>query len=127
MLNHGLNVKIDGCWGPWQQEQWDLNHFKIEEYYDIVEYNSIIKSKRIECWIGIILLIPVILGVISFLLSLFDFNSDFSSLRNLRGDWTDGENCSSPAPIFLGLLAIAGGLLIKDSLRYLFLSKKVQE
>lgn len=38
MLNHGLNVKIDGCWGPWQQEQWELNQFRIEEYDDIVEY-----------------------------------------------------------------------------------------
>lgn len=123
MLKHGLNVKIDGSWGKWQQEQWDKHQFNIDEYSQILVENHLIQSKKIECWIGILFLIPAILGVFAFLLSWFDFNGDFSSLRNLRGDWTDGDNCSSPAPIYLGLMAIAGAILIKDSFKFLFMSK----
>lgn len=124
MFNHGLNVKIDGNWGPWQQEQWETNKFRLEEYDEIIDFNNLIKSKRIECWTGICFLVPAILGVISFICSLFDSNSDFATLRNLRGDWTDGDNRSSPAPIFMGLMAIAGAVLIKDSMKYMFVNKK---
>lgn len=120
MLKHGLSVRIDGSWGPWQQEQWDNHQFNIDEYSEILKENQLIKSKKIECWIGILFLLPAILGVIAFLLSWFDFNGEFSSLRNLRGDWTDGDNCSSPAPIYLGLVSIAGAYLLKDSSKYLF-------
>ena len=120
MLKHGLNVRIDGSWGPWQQEQWDNHQFNIDEYSEILKENQLIKSKKIECWIGILFLLPAILGVIAFLLSWFDFNGEFSSLRNLRGDWTGGDNCSSPAPIYLGLVSIAGVYLLKDSIKYLF-------
>lgn len=123
MLKHGLNVKIDGSWGKWQQEQWDKHQFNIDEYAQIVAENQLIQSKKIECWIGILFLIPAVLGVLAFLLSWFDFNCDFSRLRNLSGDWTDGDNCSSPAPIYLGLMAIAGAVLIKDSFKYLFMKK----
>ena len=53
--------------------------------------------------------------MILFVLGLLDFHSELIDLRNLRGDWTDGDNCSSPAPIFIGLMAIAGAYLFKDA------------
>ncbi len=83
----------------------------------------IIKAKRIECIIGIILLFPPILGVLAFILQLFDADTDFSRLSNLGSYWTarfDAGGGMSAAPIYLGLMAIAGGYLIKDSLYSFF-------
>lgn len=88
---------------------------------------SITKAKKIECWIGILFLIPPILGVLSFLWCLVlnpsyeSFGCGFACLTNLDGAWgtnynVDGGVSSSPAPIYLGLMAIAGAYLIKDSL-----------
>ena len=46
------------------------------------------------------------------------------------GDYGAGAGCSSsPAPIYLGLMALAGAYLIKNSFRYFFVSepKKKEE
>ena len=44
-------------------------------------------------------------------------------MRYLSGEWeaqySDGGGATPPAPIYLGLMAIAGVLLVKNSLRYL--------
>jgi len=79
------------------------------------------KSKvKIERVIGIILLIPPIIGVLLFLLSLFIKDvGDIPELENLSSEWTgtygnDG-GYTSAAPIYLGLMAIAGAFLLKGT------------
>lgn len=100
-------------------------------------------GKRIECIIGIILLIPVILGVIAFVLCLFNGSNAFCTLDNLSRTWSYSLNsfrqtglfsnetthfaaagAMSAAPIYLGLMAIAGVWLIKDSFKYFFMKSK---
>lgn len=92
---------------------------------------AIIKSKKIESIIALVLLIPPILGVISFVLCLFDCEWHFAKMSDLSSDWTGsygyssnagGGGYTSAAPIYLGLMAIAGAILLKDSFKYLFLS-----
>lgn len=88
---------------------------------------AIIKAKKIECGIGILFLIPPILGVLAFVLQLFNADTDFSMMKDLSSSWTTeygydqgGGGGMSAAPIYLGLMALAGGWLIKGSLQYLF-------
>ena len=88
----------------------------------IMERETII-AKRIEAIIGIVMLLPAIIGIISFIVSFFSGGFDLKYLR-VYGCWdwqsTDGGASASPAPVFLGLLAIASVLILKDSLKYLF-------
>ena len=89
---------------------------------------SKIKAKKIECILGIFFLIPPILGVIAFVLCLFDCDWDFAEMCNLSDEWTcdyggDGGGGMSAAPIYLGLMALAGVWLVKDSIQYLFMKK----
>ena len=84
---------------------------------------AIVKSKRIECFIGLFLLLPPILGVIAFVLQIFEADTDFSMMRELSSAWTakyDQGGGMSAAPIYLGVMALAGVYLIKDSIHYLF-------
>lgn len=86
---------------------------------------AIAKEKKLEFWLGIFFLIPPILGVIAFVLCLFDIDSHFSRLSDLSGSWTNdfssnGGGGMSAAPIYLGLMAIVGAYLIKNSARYIF-------
>ena len=86
-------------------------------------------GKIVEAIIGIILLIPPILGALAFTLNLFDWGGKFAKMTFLSANWTcdfsgQGGGGMSAAPIFLGLMAIAGVLLIKDNIKYLFLPKK---
>lgn len=89
---------------------------------------AIIKAKKVECIIGLFLLLPPILGVFAFVLQLFNADTDFSEMRNLSSDWTTnygydqgGGGGMSAAPVYLGLMAIAGVYLIKDSFYTLFI------
>lgn len=85
---------------------------------------AIIKAKRIECVIGLFLLLPPILGVIAFVLQVFEADTDFSMMRELSSAWTakyDQGGGMSAAPIYLGLMALSGVYLIKDSIHFLFL------
>ena len=100
------------------------------------EEKALIKGKKIEAIIALFLLIPPILGVISFVLCLFDNDGAFAKMSNLSSDWTGsygysyevgGGGFTSAAPIYLGLMAIAGVLLLKDSFRYLFLKSDDEE
>lgn len=87
---------------------------------------TIVKAKRIECFIGLFLLLPPILGVIAFVLQIFNADLDFSQMRDLSSNWTndyssEGGGGMSAAPIYLGLMALSGVYLIKDSIHFLFL------
>lgn len=88
---------------------------------------SKIKGKKIECIIGILFLIPPILGVFAFVLCLFDCNWHFATMRDLSTNWTcdysSGGGGMSAAPIYLGLMALAGAWLVKDSIQYLIKKK----
>lgn len=77
---------------------------------------AIKNEKKIECIIGIFLLIPPILEVLSFLDCL------------VQDAYGSGAGCSSsPAPSYLGLMALAGAYLIKNSFRYFFVSEPKKE
>ena len=88
------------------------------------EEKALIKAKKIECYLGLFFLIPAILGAIAFILSMLNVDGDFVELRNLSYRWLamyeDGGGMSA-APIYMGIMAIAGAYLIKDSMKYLFL------
>ncbi len=92
--------------------------------------NAVIKAKKVECIIGLFFLLPPVLGVLAFVLQLFEADTDFSMLRNLSSDWTaivDQGGGMSAAPIYLGLMAIAGVYLIKDSIYALFVRDEQNE
>lgn len=94
---------------------------------------SKIKGKKIECVIGILFLIPPLLGVFAFVLCLFGCEWEFAMMKELSSNWTGsafvdysydggggGAGYTSAAPIYLGLMALAGVWLVKDSIQYLF-------
>ncbi len=132
MAKYGINVKIDGSWGPWQQQQWeslqprllsDISGKESLQPKPLANMSAKESEKqnchpKYELWLGIFFIVPAILGVVSFILSLFDADTDFSDMSDLRGVWADGEYVSSPAPVFIGLMAIAGVMLIKDYLNH---------
>lgn len=81
---------------------------------------------RLERIIGIVFLIPPIIGVISFVLNLLSINPGIvPEMKNLSSVWTgiyQGNLVHSPSgavtsavPIYLGLMAIAGSLLLKGT------------
>lgn len=84
----------------------------------ILMNKSKIKAKRIECFIGLFLCVPPILGVIAFTLQIFGADLYFSELRHLSSNWTFSYSYESvgsgmsAAPIYLGLMAIAGTHLV---------------
>ena len=94
----------------------------IDQHGD--NFNLMIKGKRIEAIIGIVLLIPPILGVVAFTLNLFDWGGKFAGMDHLSANWTNYGEAMSAAPIFLGLMAFAGVYLIKDNIKYITPRKK---
>lgn len=79
-----------------------------------------------EAKIGILFLIPPIIGVIMFIFNLLDTGFDFQYFPdawNCIYDYSKGEHSSygyaaTPAiPLYLGLMAIAGAYLIKGNLK----------
>ena len=88
-----------------------------------MEDRKIIIEKKIECIIGILFLIPPILGVIAFTLQLFGADLDFSEMSNLSYSWisdwsSNGGGGMSAAPIYLAIMALAGAYMVKDKFRY---------
>lgn len=77
--------------------------------------NKSFQSELINCIIGLVLLIPTIVGVISFMLQLFEADTDFSTMRNLSYNWSM-DSATYATPIYWGLMSIAGAYLIKDAL-----------
>jgi len=77
------------------------------------------KPIRLEKIFGIILLIPPLIGVILFLINLLsDDAGKIPELKNLSSEWTgsyDTGGYTSAAPIYLGLMAIAGAWLLKGT------------
>ena len=83
------------------------------------------QSIKLERILGIILLIPPIIGVILFLLNLLSNDlGDIPKMENLSDNWTGkygyaseggGGGYTSATPIYLGLMAIAGALLLKGT------------
>ena len=99
-------------------------------------------GKRIECLIGLILLIPPILGVAAFTISIFagDTPGSFARMTYLSSEWTalirvpaetsfDGlsngikgsAGAMSAAPIYLGLMAMVGAYLVKNNIQSFFM------
>lgn len=98
---------------------------------------AVIKAKKVECIIGLFFLLPPILGVFAFVLQLFDAGTDFLEMRNLSSRWTTlydyshreggGGGGMSAAPVYLGLMALAGVYLIKGSFYALFVKNEQNE
>ena len=92
-----------------------------------MEDRKTIIEKKIECIIGLFFLIPPIIGVVAFILSLIDPYMDFANLDFLSAEWTaivDTGGGMSAAPIYLAIMAFVGAYLIKDKLRYFIKDKK---
>ena len=77
-----------------------------------------------EAKLGILFLIPPIIGVVFFILNLFDAGLGFEGFPdswNCIYDYRLGDAMSyaaTPAiPIYLGLMAIAGAYLVKGNLK----------
>lgn len=80
---------------------------------------------RLERIFGIILLIPPIIGVLLFTLNLLSNDlGEIVNMSNLSAEWTGsigyandsgGGGYTSSAPIYLGLMAIAGAMLLKGT------------
>lgn len=71
------------------------------------------KFLLVQIVIGLILIAPALVGSVFFLLSVFGYNGLYeASLNNLSSKWT-GENMSA-APIFMGLMALAGVYLLNN-------------
>lgn len=85
---------------------------------------AIAKEKKLEFWLGIFFLIPPILGVIAFILCLFDIGSDYDYPDLFNKD--RGGVGMSAAPIYLGIMAIVGAYLIKSNARYIFINENTE-
>lgn len=92
------------------------------------EEKAFAKAKKIQCAIGLFFLIPPILGVLAFVFCLLGSDGSFSEMRDLSEPWTtrytDNAGGMSAAPIYLGLMAMTGAYLIKDSLKYFFMGEE---
>ena len=83
------------------------------------------KIFKIEKIIGLLLLIPPVVSIFLFLFNLFsDDAGNIVKMSNLSSKWSGnfnyangsgGGGYTSAAPIYLGLMAIAGALLLKGS------------
>ena len=88
---------------------------------------AVIKAKKVECIIGLFFLLPPVLGVFAFVFQLFGADTNFSELSELSAKRTarfDQGGGMSAAPVYLGLMAIAGVYLIKDSFYALFVKNE---
>jgi len=74
-----------------------------------------------EARIGILFLIPPILGALAFIFNLFFWFDDFPESWNCIYEYSYGDGygyAATPAiPLYLGLMAIAGAYLIKGNLK----------
>lgn len=75
---------------------------------------------KLERIFGIILLIPPFIGVILFLINLLSsYPGKIPEMSNLSSQWTGycgtSGGYTSAAPIYLGLMAIAGAILLKGT------------
>lgn len=97
---------------------------------DTEQNKETVLEKQIEAILGIFFLIPPILGVFAFVITLLGGKGGFVRMSHLSYEWTafvdysfqngGGGGGMSAAPIYLGLMAIVGAFLLKGNLRYLF-------
>lgn len=91
------------------------------------EEKALAIGKKIQCVIGIIFLIPAIMGAVAFTLKMLGVEGRFVELRNLDYVWCtlyDKGGGMSAAPIYMGMLAMVGAYLTKDSLKYFFMGEE---
>lgn len=95
--------------------------------YNMKKLKNFIVSSAKNLWglnweakIGILFLIPPIIGVIMFCIELFNAEFDFeyfpeawNGIENLHAPYA----CTPAIPLYLGLMAIAGAYLIKGNLK----------
>ena len=94
---------------------YNIMNIKDSENYQ----KALVKGKVFECIIGFIFLLPPVLGVIFFVISVFGGEGKVPRLTELSDHWTTIYGMSA-APIYLALMAIAGAYLVKDSISYFF-------
>ena len=69
----------------------------------------------VQAIIGLILLLPPIIGVFLFICNLFGMNGSIVGLSTLDPKWTARETGMSAAPIYLGMMALAGAYLVNNA------------
>lgn len=83
------------------------------------EKELIKRSMKLERVCGIFLLSPPMISVILFVINLLtDEPGNLAALGNLSANWSgyyDTGGFTSAAPIYLGLMAIAGAILLKGT------------
>ena len=95
-------------------------------------------GKRIECIIGLFLLVPPVLSVIAFTNCIFSttYAGDFATMKYLGESWTSEfympsrnfrdnvlmgpAGAMSATPIYLGIMALVGAYLIKGGILSFF-------
>lgn len=76
---------------------------------------SDLKKRNPEKIIGAVLLLIPVLSVLMFLFSALDGDFDFTDLDDLSSSWTGSGASMSAAPIYIGLMAVAGSILFKGT------------
>ena len=76
----------------------------------------------VQLLIGLIFLIPPILGAIFFICEVYGMDGNIISLNRLSGNWTGDSGAMSAAPIYLGLMALAGSFIIHSAVKNFILS-----
>lgn len=71
----------------------------------------------VQIVIGIIFLIPPILGAIFFICEVYGMDGNIISLNRLSGNWTGDSGAMSAAPIYLGLMALAGSFIVHSAVK----------
>lgn len=89
----------------------------IKEKCDYEDIRYLEKMRNVQLLIGFVLLIPPILGVVLFTLAVFGVNDDIVQMKELSANWTGDSNAMSSAPIYLGLMAIAGSFMVYSGFR----------
>ncbi len=80
------------------------------------------KEKVCEAIIGLLFILPAVIGVICFIVNLCT-DGDTCKLNSLRGQWV-WQHGTPPIPLYFGLMAIAGAYMLKNSLRYIFFKEE---
>lgn len=92
-------------------------YLRKEQIFDNEPFGILIIIYLVQLLFGVIFLIPPFLGTIFFTLDVFDIGGRISSLHYLSTNWTGDSNSMSAAPIYLGLMAIAGALIIHSAIK----------
>lgn len=81
-------------------------------------------EKVIEAIIGLLFCLPAVRGVICFIMNLCT-EGERCDIDSLNGAWYGhGDSPVPNTPVYFGLMAIAVAYMLKNSLRYLFLTEE---